>query len=60
MRRRGISVIGVVYLIIGLVVAGTNGYLVGWNVPGNIIEGLAAILLWPLVIFGVNLHALIA
>ena len=60
MRRRGVSIVGVVYLVIGLVVAGTNGYLVAWNIPGNIIEGLAAIVLWPLVIFGVNLHTLIA
>jgi hypothetical protein len=55
MRKRGVSLVGVVYLVIGLVVAGTNGYLVAWN----IIEGLAAIVLWPLVIFGVNLHTLI-
>ena len=60
MRRRGVSLVGVVYLVIGLVVAGTNGYLVAWNIPGNIIEGLAAIVLWPLVIFGVDLHTLIA
>lgn len=60
MRGRGISIAGVIYLVIGLVVAGTNGYLVGWNIPGNIIEGLVAIVLWPIVIFGVDLHALIA
>jgi len=60
MRGRGISIAGFIYLVIGLVVAGTNGYLVGWNIPGNIIEGLVAIVLWPIVIFGVDLHALIA
>ena len=58
---RGIPLIGVVYLIIGVVVAATHGYLVAWNVPGNILEGLAAIVLWPLVaLFGVDLHTLIA
>ena len=60
MRRRGVSLVGVVYLVIGLVVAGTNGNSVAWNIPGNIIEGLAAIVLWPLVVFGVDLHTLIA
>jgi hypothetical protein len=60
MRGRGISIAGVIYLVIGLVVAGTNGYLVAWNIPGNIIEGLVAIVLWPIVIFGVDLHTLIA
>lgn len=58
---RGIGLIGIVYLIIGIVVAATHGYLVAWNVPGNILEGLAAIVLWPLVaLLGVDLHALIA
>lgn len=61
MGRRGISLIGIVYLIIGVVVAATHGYLVAWNIPGNILEGLAAIVLWPLVaLFGVDLHTLIA
>jgi hypothetical protein len=61
MGRRGIGLFAMVYLVIGLLVAGTHGYLVAWNVPGNILEALAAIVLWPLVaIFGVNLHALIA
>lgn len=61
MGRRGIGLIGIVYLVIGVVVAATQGYLVAWNVLGNILEGLAAIVLWPLVaFFGVDLHALIA
>ena len=61
MGRRGIRLVTVVYLVIGLLVAGTHGYLVAWNVPGNILEGLAAIVLWPLVaLFGVDLHTLIA
>ena len=61
MGGRGIGLIGIVYLIIGVVVAATHGYLVAWNVPGNILEGLAAIVLWPLVaLFGVDLHTLIA
>jgi hypothetical protein len=61
MGRRGIRLVTVVYLVIGLLVASTHGYLVAWNVPGNILEGLAAIVLWPLVaLFGVNLHTLIA
>jgi hypothetical protein len=59
--RRGTRLVAVVYLVIGLLVASTHGYLVAWNIPGNILEGIAAIVLWPLVaLFGVNLHALIA
>jgi hypothetical protein len=59
--RRGVSLFGALYLAIGVVVAATHGYLVAWNIPGNILEGLAAIVLWPLVaILGVDLHTLIA
>jgi len=59
--RRGISLIGVLYLVIGIVVAATNGYFVSWNAIGNILERLAAIVLWPLVsFFSVDLHQLIA
>jgi hypothetical protein len=58
---RGIGLIGIVYLAIGVVVAATHGYLVACNVPGNVLEGLAAFVLWPLMaLFGVGLHTLIA
>jgi len=61
MGRIGLGLIGFVYLVVGVVVAATQGYLVSWNVPGNILEGLAAIVLWPLVaFFAVDLHTLIA
>lgn len=61
MGGRRVRLVGVAYLVIGVVVAATHGYLVAWNVPGNVLEGLAAIVLWPLVaFFGVNLHTLIA
>ncbi|MDP3209684.1 MAG: hypothetical protein Q8M65_11085 [Rhodoglobus sp.] len=61
MGRRGTSLIGILYLIIGVVVAAMNGYLVAWNIPGNILEGLAAILAWPLVaFFAIDLHNLVA
>jgi hypothetical protein len=61
MGGRRVRLVGVAYLVIGVVVAATHGYLVAWNVPGNVLEGLAAIVLWPLVaFFEVNLHTLIA
>lgn len=58
-RGGGISILGVVYLIIGVVVAGNQGYLVDWTNPGNVIEGLLAVLLWPALLFGVDLHDLV-
>ena len=59
--RRGISLIGVLYLVIGIIVTATHGYFVSWDAIRNIVEGLAAIVLWPLVaFFSVDLHQLIA
>ena len=61
MGGRRVSLVGVADLVVGIVVAATHGYLVAWNVPGSILEGLAAIVLRPLVaLFEVNLHTLIA
>lgn len=37
MGRRGVGLFGFVYLVIGVVVAATHGYLVAWNVPGNLV-----------------------
>jgi hypothetical protein len=58
-RGGGISLLGIVYLLIGVAVAGFRGYLVEWNVPGNLLEGVIAILVWPVVLLGVDLHGLI-
>lgn len=47
---------GIIYLIIGLVVAYSNGYLVGLTSIGNLLSALLAILAWPLLLLGVNLR----
>jgi hypothetical protein len=50
-----ISLFGVVYLAIGIVVALTHGYT---SVAGlsEVLSLLVAIVLWPAVLFGVDLH----
>lgn len=48
--------IAVVYLAIGLVVASNNNYLSNLNELSAIISALLAVLLWPLVLLGVDLH----
>ena len=54
MRRRGVSFGAVLWLIIGLVVALSNGY--GITNFSSLISFLLALFLWPLVLLGVNLH----
>ena len=50
-----ISLFGLIYLAIGVVVALTNGYnsVVGVS---EILSLVIAIILWPLVLLGVDLH----
>ena len=50
-----IGLFGLIYLAVGVVVALSNGYN---SVAGvsEIISLLAAIVLWPAVLLGVNLH----
>jgi hypothetical protein len=46
----------IVYLIIGLVVAGSHQYFVHLGTLSGIASAVLAVVLWPLVLFGVNLH----
>lgn len=54
MERRGISIFGLVYLLIGAVVAFSTGYVI--TNFGQLLSFLLAMFLWPLVLLGVNLH----
>jgi hypothetical protein len=50
-----ISLLGLVYLAVGVVVALTNGYN---SVAGlsEVLSLIIAVILWPAVLFGVDLH----
>lgn len=54
--RSGPSIITVVYLVIGLVVASGNAYFTHLNAVMPILSAILAVVLWPLVLLGVNLH----
>jgi hypothetical protein len=54
MRRHGVSFGALLWLIIGLVVALSNGY--GITNFSSLISFLLALFLWPLVLLGVSLH----
>jgi hypothetical protein len=54
MRRRGGSLGGLLYIIIGAVVALSNGY--GITDLSSLLSFLLAMFLWPLVLLGINLH----
>ncbi len=53
---RQTSLLGIIYIVIGFVVASKYGYLVDLNTISNILSALVAILLWPVLLLGANLH----
>jgi hypothetical protein len=54
MRYGGFGIGTVVYLIIGAFVAGADNYFDRLGTLGRIISALLAILLWPLVLLGID------
>lgn len=54
-QRSGISIGTIIYIVIGIIVAANRGYLVFTSLS-SILSALLAILLWPLLLFGVSLH----
>jgi hypothetical protein len=54
-RRRSISLIGLIYIIIGLVVAWNRGYITVGLLKA-ILSALLAVLLWFLVLLGISMH----
>lgn len=52
----GISIGGLVYIIIGVLVANSYGYLATIGTLNGLLSAIIAVLLWPLLLFGANLH----
>jgi hypothetical protein len=55
MFRRPVSIVFLIYIIIGIVVAWTDGYITVGLVKG-VLSALLAIFLWFLPLLGVSLH----
>jgi hypothetical protein len=54
MRRGGLIV--ALYLIVGIIVAIAQGYFENLGNVNSILELLVAIVLWPLILFGVDIN----
>ena len=54
MHEYGVSLLGLVYIIIGVVVALSNGYTI--HNASELLSFVLAMFLWPLVLLNVNLH----
>jgi hypothetical protein len=56
MRRRLRALLFVIYIIIGVVVASGHHYFEHPDSLKPITSAVLAVLLWPLVLFGISLH----
>ena len=58
MYRRGprISLLGVVYLIVGVVIANSHHYFDHVNTIRQFFSAVLAVALWPLILLGIGLH----
>ncbi len=56
MRRRLRALLFVIYIIIGVVVASGHHYFEHLDSLKPITSAVLAVLLWPLVLFGISLH----
>jgi len=56
MRTNLSSIVGIVYLVIGVIVASSHAFLTNLNTVAPIVSAILAVLLWPLVLLGVDLH----
>jgi hypothetical protein len=50
------SLLGLIYLIVGIIVAATHDYFDNVGSVKRILSALLAVILWPLVLLGVDLH----
>jgi ABC-type anion transport system duplicated permease subunit len=50
------TLIAIAYLIVGLIVAANDNYLRELETVRQVISAIPAIVLWPLVLLGVDLH----
>jgi hypothetical protein len=51
-----LNFLGLVYLIVGIVVAATHNYFDHVDTVKRILSAVLAVLLWPLILIGVDLH----
>jgi hypothetical protein len=50
------KILAVVYVVIGVIVANAHHYFAHLNGVKPVVSAVLAVVLWPLVIFGVSLH----
>jgi hypothetical protein len=55
-RRRGPSLLTILYLVVGAIVASNHHYFEHLGTVKAVVSAILAVVLWPLVLLHVNLH----
>jgi hypothetical protein len=55
-RGPGIGLLGVVYAVVGAIVANSHHYFDHVNTLREFFSAVLAVLLWPLILLGIDLH----
>lgn len=53
---RNYSIFTLIYIVFGVIIAANNGYFASLNSIPTLISAFLAIILWPLILLGINLH----
>jgi hypothetical protein len=51
-----VSLLTIVWIVVGVVVAAANDYFDSLDTAGRVLTAIAAILLWPLLLFGFDIR----
>ena len=51
-----ISLGGIIYLIVGVMVANSHGYLANLTSLSHLLSAFLAVILWPVLLLGANFH----
>jgi hypothetical protein len=51
-----VSILGVAWIVIGAVVAAVNDYFDSLETTGRVLTAIAAILMWPILLFGYDIR----
>jgi hypothetical protein len=54
--RPRIGLLGLVYIVVGLIVAATHHYFANVNTLKQVLSAALAVVLWPLLLIGIDLH----
>jgi hypothetical protein len=51
-----VSILGIAWVVIGVVVAAANDYFDSLDTTGRVLTAIGAILMWPMLLFGYDIR----